>query len=374
MGSVEEPRSAAASCASRGSKHPALLTEQLAKALARIHALEPGDLEGVLSARTTSARPDHRFGAPARRWKSRCQRSTSAALAARQRPRAAGVASRLVHGDFRLGNFVVSEKGLRAVINWELAHLGDPAEDIGWLCIAPGASATTSCPWQDGTLDAFASACRAAGGAHRSSGSASAIGRSSATSSRQSSAPAAQDHLRGVRRSHGSPWLQRRILRADRRTPAGARSARRIPGRVSRPTAREAAADQETLMPRTSGTVRRSCSKRSRSTCSPTPCEVPLSSASTCSSPRTFAPSSPARSRRGAPTGRTSSSSRRLGRRRRRRPSACPPDRDGLTTASTSSATGSPSTSAASSTSPDRLRGSSSRFFCRIAATRRRCA
>ena len=42
---------------------------------------------------------------------------------------------RLVHGDFRLGNFIVDEDGLAAVIDWELAHLGDPAEDIGWLCI-----------------------------------------------------------------------------------------------------------------------------------------------------------------------------------------------------------------------------------------------
>ncbi len=41
----------------------------------------------------------------------------------------------LVHGDFRLGNFIVDEDGLAAVIDWELAHLGDPAEDIGWMCI-----------------------------------------------------------------------------------------------------------------------------------------------------------------------------------------------------------------------------------------------
>ncbi|HEU5472421.1 MAG TPA: phosphotransferase family protein [Actinophytocola sp.] len=41
---------------------------------------------------------------------------------------------RLVHGDFRTGNFLVDERGLVAVLDWELAHLGDPAEDIGWLC------------------------------------------------------------------------------------------------------------------------------------------------------------------------------------------------------------------------------------------------
>ncbi len=39
-----------------------------------------------------------------------------------------------VHGDFRLGNLLVGPEGLRGVLDWELAHAGDPAEDIGWLC------------------------------------------------------------------------------------------------------------------------------------------------------------------------------------------------------------------------------------------------
>lgn len=41
----------------------------------------------------------------------------------------------LVHGDFRNGNFIVGPEGLRAVLDWELAHLGDPVEDLGWLCV-----------------------------------------------------------------------------------------------------------------------------------------------------------------------------------------------------------------------------------------------
>jgi aminoglycoside phosphotransferase (APT) family kinase protein len=41
----------------------------------------------------------------------------------------------LVHGDFRNGNIVVGPDGVRAVLDWELAHLGDPAEDLGWLCV-----------------------------------------------------------------------------------------------------------------------------------------------------------------------------------------------------------------------------------------------
>jgi aminoglycoside phosphotransferase (APT) family kinase protein len=41
----------------------------------------------------------------------------------------------LVHGDFRNGNFVIGADGIRAVLDWELAHLGDPIEDLGWLCV-----------------------------------------------------------------------------------------------------------------------------------------------------------------------------------------------------------------------------------------------
>src|SRR5688572_29368403 len=41
----------------------------------------------------------------------------------------------LVHGDLRLGNFLADEGGLVAVLDWELCHVGDPVEDLGWLCI-----------------------------------------------------------------------------------------------------------------------------------------------------------------------------------------------------------------------------------------------
>ncbi|MEY4338365.1 MAG: hypothetical protein RLZ14_215 [Actinomycetota bacterium] len=42
---------------------------------------------------------------------------------------------RIVHGDFRLGNLMIGPEGLRAVLDWELAHVGDPMEDLGWLCV-----------------------------------------------------------------------------------------------------------------------------------------------------------------------------------------------------------------------------------------------
>ena len=41
----------------------------------------------------------------------------------------------VVHGDFRLGNLIVASDGLRGVIDWELAHIGDPMEDLAWLCV-----------------------------------------------------------------------------------------------------------------------------------------------------------------------------------------------------------------------------------------------
>ncbi|MES5483323.1 phosphotransferase family protein [Bradyrhizobium sp. INPA03-11B] len=41
----------------------------------------------------------------------------------------------LVHGDFRNGNLMIGPEGVRAVLDWELAHIGDPMEDLGWLCV-----------------------------------------------------------------------------------------------------------------------------------------------------------------------------------------------------------------------------------------------
>jgi aminoglycoside phosphotransferase (APT) family kinase protein len=53
-------------------------------------------------------------------------------------------APRLVHGDFRNGNLIIGPDGLRAVLDWEIAHIGDPIEDLGWLCVGP---------WRFGGID-----------------------------------------------------------------------------------------------------------------------------------------------------------------------------------------------------------------------------
>ncbi|KUI48600.1 acyl-CoA dehydrogenase [Mycobacterium sp. GA-1199] len=41
----------------------------------------------------------------------------------------------LVHGDFRMGNLIVDDTGLAAVLDWELVHIGEVYEDLAWFCI-----------------------------------------------------------------------------------------------------------------------------------------------------------------------------------------------------------------------------------------------
>ena len=50
----------------------------------------------------------------------------------------------LVHGDFRVGNFLVTPEGLSAVLDWEFAHFGAPEEDLAWISVRD---------WRFGALD-----------------------------------------------------------------------------------------------------------------------------------------------------------------------------------------------------------------------------
>jgi aminoglycoside phosphotransferase (APT) family kinase protein len=53
----------------------------------------------------------------------------------RRRMPPAGDRQTLVHGDFRVGNVIFGPEGLRAVLDWEISHIGDPMQDLGWICV-----------------------------------------------------------------------------------------------------------------------------------------------------------------------------------------------------------------------------------------------
>ena len=106
-----------------------VLPRQLAHAAARLHGIEASGIDGLVADdqvaqyRTVldESGEAHPVFEAAFRWL--------------EMTRPDPVAPRLVHGDFRLGNVIVAETGLAAVLDWELVHLGDPVEDLGWLCV-----------------------------------------------------------------------------------------------------------------------------------------------------------------------------------------------------------------------------------------------
>ena len=106
------------------------LAAQLGEFLAGLHAIDPGEVPGLDATDPLAAYRDAyeqvddaspTFEA-AHRWLE----------ANRPGPPARPV---VVHGDLRLGNVIVGPDGLRAVIDWELVHLGDPVEDLAWMCV-----------------------------------------------------------------------------------------------------------------------------------------------------------------------------------------------------------------------------------------------
>ena len=105
------------------------LPAQLAEALVKVHGIDPAAVPGLTDVDQVTQYRDllDTLGQPhptfelALRW-----------LEDNRPPLADhGV----VHGDFRLGNLIVGDDGLRAVLDWELVHIGDPMEDLGWLCV-----------------------------------------------------------------------------------------------------------------------------------------------------------------------------------------------------------------------------------------------
>ncbi len=107
----------------------AALPEQMAKELAKIHAipLEAVAFLGRADAGEVVQRLEHELDAADEPHPAI---ELGIAWARRHAPdRRAAV---LDHGDFRVGNLVVGERGLEYVLDWEFAHLGDPAEDVAW--------------------------------------------------------------------------------------------------------------------------------------------------------------------------------------------------------------------------------------------------
>ena len=106
-----------------------VLPAQLGRAAAAIHTIPPDAVSGLDDQDQLTA-----FGSlvgaldhPRPALELALRRLDSARPAAARRT--------IVHGDFRTGNLLVGPDGLRAVLDWELAHVGDPIEDLGWLCM-----------------------------------------------------------------------------------------------------------------------------------------------------------------------------------------------------------------------------------------------
>ncbi len=110
------------------------LAYQAGEILARIHAVDPAklpDLPRISPAEevATMFETYRRLSAPrpvfelAFRW-------------LRERMPPTDAKPRLVHGDFRNGNMLITPQGVSAVLDWELAHIGDPMRDLGWICTA----------------------------------------------------------------------------------------------------------------------------------------------------------------------------------------------------------------------------------------------
>jgi aminoglycoside phosphotransferase (APT) family kinase protein len=104
------------------------LSFQLGEAIARLHALPVSEAPGLVvdDQLERYKKMLHDFAEPhpifeiAIRW-----------LEANRPPE---LPHRILHGDYRMGNIIVGPEGLRAVLDWEGAHIGDPMEDLGWVC------------------------------------------------------------------------------------------------------------------------------------------------------------------------------------------------------------------------------------------------
>jgi aminoglycoside phosphotransferase (APT) family kinase protein len=114
------------------------IADVLVDTLADLHAVDPGEV-GLLD----FGRPDGFGERQVRRWSGQWERSKSRDVPAvdelARRLRAhppAGPGGAIVHGDYRVDNCLMSKRmppAIVAVLDWELATLGDPVADLGLL-------------------------------------------------------------------------------------------------------------------------------------------------------------------------------------------------------------------------------------------------
>ena len=112
------------------------LSERTVEVLAALHAIEPGDIGlGELAKR------ENYIGRQLKRWHGQWEKSKTRELPQMEEV-FQGLSERIpeqtsagiVHGDYRIGNMLVSDKGrIAAVLDWELCTLGDTLADVGYL-------------------------------------------------------------------------------------------------------------------------------------------------------------------------------------------------------------------------------------------------
>jgi aminoglycoside phosphotransferase (APT) family kinase protein len=110
----------------------AVLTRQCGEALAAIHRIDPAAFPTLKRVTPLEFVTQYRDGYLASNWPRPVFDLAFRWLLDRCPPPPEN--PRLVHGDFRNGNIMVGPDGLRAVLDWELAHVADPMEDMGWIC------------------------------------------------------------------------------------------------------------------------------------------------------------------------------------------------------------------------------------------------
>jgi aminoglycoside phosphotransferase (APT) family kinase protein len=146
----------------------AALTPQLGAVLARIHAIPPESLEELPRPAAGKSPGQHELDRYDTIYRTIAPEPHPAFdLAVRflrtNLPDDAG-APKLVHGDFRMGNMLFGREGLRTVLDWELAHAGDPAEDLAWMCVRSWRFGGAHPVGGIGSREEFFAAYEAAGG------------------------------------------------------------------------------------------------------------------------------------------------------------------------------------------------------------------